>query len=343
MGSQRVLDLIKKSLKKALWPVLPKPWGTQDMEFHYGLWAGVSALYSESGRQLGEENARPFLLNHHIPAQTIECKYKGSREGHEINMSALRIAMQNFDAALGITEAVRNHHLAQLPQSHVLGIWDLYIIARASIALVAFQQRSKRQQDVPRTVSDALTSQYQFISGVFMIGRHMLENDDPAIAQNEPISTESLYDYADEHGIFISFNGMACAGSTKKIHEFLAVCNKGNGSNDRTGFDLSDIVDQPGNWYQYALTTIDLDCFIEIERIRMRASQSVREETAENALAMSYAELGDYVSELMDRSLRGQDVPFHVGALARQNAALELLGQPPLKRLQANHVEARLG
>jgi len=312
------------------------------MEFHYGLWAGVSALYSESGRQLGEENTRPFVLNHHIPGQTITCKYAGSREGREINMSALRIAMQNFDAALEITGAVRSYHLALLPPSHVLGIWDLYIIARASIALVAYQQRAKHQHNVPRTVSDALTSQYQFISGVFMIGRHMLENGDPAIVQNNPVSAETLYNYADENDIFISFNGMACAGSTKKIHEFLEFCNKGYGDENPSEFDLSTIVHEPDNWYQYALATIDLDCFIEYKRVKTRCAQPHIDDIAMTALAKGYVDLGEYVSGLMEHSIPAQDVPFREGALIRQNVVLDLMGRKPIKKIQEKQLLARL-
>ncbi len=333
---------MRKLIRKALWPVLPKPWEAADMEFHFGLWNGVSALYSESGRQLGEENTRPFVLNHHVPAETICCKYKDSREGRPINMSALRIAMQNFDAALEITEAVRSHHLAQLSPAHVLGIWDLYIIARSSIALVAYQKRCKHLQAVQPTVSDALTSLYQFISGVFMICRHMLESGDPAIARNDPMSAEALYAYADKHGIFISFNGMACAGSIKKIHEFLEFCNKGGGPNGGSAFDLSDIVDQPGNWYQYALATIELDCFIEYERTQARAPQSNLEEITNSNSAQYYTDLGDYVSGLMKHSFRAEEVPFRVGALIRQNAILELIGRTPIDRIQDKHVLARL-
>lgn len=337
-----MLNLIKLSLKGALWPLLPKPWEAKDMELHFGLWAGVSALFSDSGRQLGEENARPFVLNHHIPAQTIISKYEGSREGREINMSALRIAMQNFDAALEITGAVRSYHLAQLPPSHVLGIWDLYIIARASIALVAYQQRAKHQRNVPRTVSDALTSQYQFISGVFMIGRHMLENGDPAIAQNNPASAETLYKYADENGIFISFNGMACAGSTKKIREFLEFCNKGYGDENPPEFDLAKIVYEPDSWYQYALATIDLDCFIDYERAKTHCAQPHIDDIAKTASAKSYAALGEYVSGLMEHSIPAQDIPFRKGVLIRQNVVLDLIGQKPIKKIREKHLLARL-
>jgi len=188
------------------------------METRYGLWNGVSALFSQSGRQLGEENTRPFILNHHVPAQTIDCKYEGSRAGRAINMSALRIAMTNFDAALAITAAVRDFHAEKIGQksdSAKLG----------SIALIAYQHRFTPANGLAPApdaiVPDALASQYQFISGVFMICREMMKCGDATIAKNNVTSAAQLYSYADEKEIFISYNGMACAGSTKKIMEFL--------------------------------------------------------------------------------------------------------------------------
>lgn len=314
------------------------------MEFHHGLWNGVSALFSEGGRQLGEENTRPFSLNHHIPAETIRCKYKGSREGRPINMSALRIAMQNFDGALAITGAVRGHHLSQLNNSGTVGIWDLYIMARASIALIAYQKRFRGQADTQSTVSDALASQYQFISGVFMICRHMLENADPAIAANDPIAADALYDYADRHGIFISFNDMACAGSTKKIMEFLEFCNTcAEQPADRESV-LDDIVSEPGNWYQYALATVELDCFIERERSLRKEESSIVSETDHAKSAQTYSDVGVYVRGLMDNPpLTEARSSFHDGALIRQNQILQLLKRPAIKKLSVKHIGARLG
>jgi len=310
------------------------------MEFHYGLWNGVSALYSDSGRQLGEENARPFRFNHHIRAETIECKYKGSREGRSINMSALRIAMQNFDAALSITQAVRNHHLGQLPATHELGIWDLYVIARASIALVAYQKRFVRQNAVSPSVSDALSSQYQFISGVFMICRVMMENAQPEIAENRPMAVQALYDYADEHRIFISFNGMACAGSTKKILEFLQFCETGGGP--ELDLDLSTIVDEPKNWYDYALATIELDCFVERERALKKLALSNGAELSAQKSAEIFGNVGEYALGMMDNPPENTSVQFREGALIRQNHILALLGRQSIKSIPAKHLAARL-
>lgn len=311
------------------------------MEFHYGLWNGVSALYSDSGRQLGEENARPLTLNLHVPAETLTCKYAGSREGRQINISALRIAMQNFGPALAITEAVRCWYLDLLQPAHQLGIWDLNIIARASIALVAYQQRFTRQKPVIKTVSDALTSQYQFISGVFMICRHMMENADPLISKNQPLDAQTLYEYADKQGIFISFNGMACAGSTKKIIEFLDFCNQGGGK----AADLTTIVTEPENWLRYALAAVELDCMIEERRAIAAISDGSDGSLIHEGSAQIHRDFGNYLHGLMDRetSHTTEDLEFEAAALERQNGILNLLARKKMQKLPRNHVLARIG
>lgn len=334
---------IRKSIKKALWPVLAKPWAQADMEFHYGLWNGVSALYSESGRQIGEENTRPLFLNHHVAAETRACKYDGSRDGRLINLSALRIAMQNFDGAAAITEAVRDYHLDQVPGATVPGIWDLYIIARASIALIAFQQRHITGDTPQAPVSDVLASQYQFISGVFMICRHMMEKADPTIMRNTPVGPDALYAYADAQGIFLSANGMACAGSARKITEFLDLCANGRAPTSRERVDLAAIVAPPEVWYQYALATIDLDCFIEEARISRRASGKEKRPSKDwQQSEKIYRSLAAYVRGLMHDAPPTDHIDFIEGALARQNAILRLLGRPEITGFSRKHFAARM-
>lgn len=337
------MTAMRKMLKTALWPVLPKPWHAPTMETRFGLWSGVSALYSQSGRQLGEANARPFMLSHGIPAETIACRYEGSRHGRTINMSALRVAMANFDAALAITGAVRRFHLDRAGGHDRPGLWDLFIIARGSIALIAYRHRARRQGQVDPRVPDALASQYQFISGIFMICRDMMMKGEDIIAQNSPVSAQMLYDHADANGIFLSPNGMACAGSTRKIMDFMQFCLEGEGGAGEEGagaanpLDLASIVAVPDDWYRYALATVELDCFIEVERLRGTSHPTGVRPSGIHAAVANYC-----------RSLPGgPDVPpgtsFADGILARQNAILHLLGWPAVARIPHRHLAERLG
>jgi hypothetical protein len=328
---------LRNRIKQALWPLLPKPWASPVMECRYGLWNGLSALYSASGRQLGEDNARPFALNHHLPAETLACKYPGSRSGRTINISALRIAMANFDAALAIVAAVRAHHLPRVGHPASVGLWDLYILSRASIAIIAWQQRATRMAPPPRAVPDDLASLYQFISGIFMICRDMMNDADPRIAANSVLTTAELYDYADAEGVFLSPNGWACAGSVRKIEDFIEYCLSGAGPGTAPeAASLAALVGDADGWYAYALATIELDCFIEAEAQARRANGSA-------AVAAIYAGLGEQV-----RGVPGFPAPlppdgeFGAGVLARQNRILALLGRPTVKRLSAEHLRVRL-
>ncbi|MEP0190296.1 MAG: hypothetical protein ABJP70_06730 [Erythrobacter sp.] len=303
------------------------------MESRFGLWQGVSALYSESGRQLGEENTRPFALNHHIPAETIQCKYEGSRKGRKINMSALRIAMGNFDAALAITSAVREFHLSKSPVPATVGIWDLYVIARSSIALIAYQLRKRPNPNSSGTIGDALSSQYQFISGIFMICRDLIEKGDDRIVANAPMSAHDLYAHADEAGIFISFNGMACAGSAAKIMQFLNFCNDGGLGNTQ---NLIGIVGDAADWYRYAIASIEMDCFIEIERCKR--SRDDLKKRAKIAAAISQ------YSRILSPDLPhfNGSADFETALLERQNTILAILGRSPIAALRHAHIAARL-
>jgi hypothetical protein len=341
-------------LKAMLWPILAKPWLSPVMETRFGLWAGVSALYSQSGRQLGEANTRPFILNHQIAAETLACKYEGSRAGRLINISALRIAMRHFDEALAITGAVRGYHHGRIGIEKPLGLWDLYIIARASIALIAFRQRSVLHRASGEPVPDALTSQYQFISGIFMICRDMIDRADPMIAQNRPVTAAELYAAADNHGIFISPNGMTCAGSTKKIMDFMTFCINGSIASESgaNGVDLTaqpphglhTIVGAPDIWYQYALATVELDDFIELERLQQLRLAGAHSEEVLARSCMILSSMSHYCSQLVDSAKHNEHGPtFAGGVLARQNHILKLLGQSPITAISPKHLSERLG
>lgn len=348
------MSALKTTLKQFVRPLLRKPWDTPTMEFRYGLWLGVSALYSEAGRQLGEESARPLIFNRHIPSETHACKYDDTRHGKMINISALRIAMRHFEQALAISGAVRHHHMDMLGLSvkEQPGIWDLYIISRASIALIAYQVRVQNSA-TDHKVSNVLASQYQFISGVFMICRHMISSGHHAIKSNTPISSLDLYGYASENEIFTSPNGMVCAGSTTKILEFLEFVNHGGGqTNDNNSVCedinastalLNTIVSSVEAWFLYTLLTIDLDCVIEIEALRQKAQ--ARPELGANIQESKeiYISLQNYCLNMLGRSETLNDNNFVTGVLKRQNEILKLLNKPTLKSIPAAQVTERLG
>lgn len=344
------MKFIRAAGKNVVRRLTEPPWESNLMEFKYGVWSGVSPLFTESGRQLGEENARPFLFNDHIPAKKIACKYEGSRNGREINMSALRIAMINYDAALEITKAVIRYHAAAVTRKNpnaVGGTWDLYIIALASISLISYSVRKQPAQRKPAIVADDLASQYQFIAGIFMICRHMIDTEDGFIIGNNPIDAKQLYDYADQHEIFTSFNGMVCAGSTKKIMDFLEFCtgemtaelSKPSATSQQDTYaPLDRIVDDVDQWYRYAVSAIELDCFVKIERRMHKLKNGLSSDLNHQTVIDTYKNISDYGMSLMQSADNPLESAYEAGSLQRQNRLLEMLNRKPIKKIDKKYL-----
>jgi len=345
--SQNVSDRpIKTRLKELAWPYMPKPWDAPTMEFDYGLWHGLSALMSESGRQLGEENTRPTHLNLHISADVAACNFEGNRNRKSINLSALRIAMKHFDEALSICDAVRHVHTQHLPKTRPpgLGIWDIYIISRSCLALIAFMKRSQAQSEPLENIPDVLASTYQFISGLFMIGRHMMQAAHPAAMENRQMSAQELYDYASEKQIFESPNGMVCAGSTRKIIEFLEVFDL---STQKTWpepkQDLANLVNSVDDWHKYAIATIDLEWFVIRAQLKNEIAHQPEDATHKQSVLAIYEDISRYTAELFSLPVPEEAMLAEDAALARQNQILAVLGRPDVPRLRPAMVKKRFG
>ncbi|MEL6380616.1 MAG: hypothetical protein AAFQ29_12725 [Pseudomonadota bacterium] len=331
-----------------------KPWASPTMEFQYGLWNGVSCLYSAAGRQLGEASARPHLFNDEQSAQWRESRYAGVRAGRQINVSALRIAMAHFDEALAVVGAVRATLLARekRPVTDDLGLWDLYLLSRLSIALIAYGVRSGHLENTGRSsrsrepvVPTVLATQFQFISGIFMICRHMIETDAPEISQNTVVSAAALYDYADSHGVFLSPSGGACAGSRAFILQFVQFCIDGvktgahcveAGEPARIlGRDVGDVA----GWLSYGAQTIALECTIDAA-IPGTPSAATRIFKAFTARADRLSPPA--LSAPMPVAVREGTPPGLDLILARQNAILRLLGRGPVSAIAPKIIAVRM-
>ncbi len=323
------------------------------MEFRYGVWTGVSARMGEDGRQLGEANTRPLLFNRDIPAEVQACKYQGSRYGKRINISALRVAMRHFYDASTITVAVRDYHMAQINKSalDVPGIWDLYIISRAAIALISFRYRHG-QTPLDEDIPNDLSSLYKLVTGIFVICREMMRSAYPGVQKNESLDACELYTYADENHIFRSENDMVCAGSTAKITEFLELANQGRGhaeagklhlkgERDYLAF-LQNYVPDLERWYRYALQTIELDYFIELEVLRRKLKEDQDNQEVLRSVRTICLAQHKYWLELLGEHARLHSTGFEASVIARQNDILACLNWPQIKHIPARVITARL-
>lgn len=323
------------------------------MEFRYGLWAGVSSIFGEDERQLGELNTSPAIFDRHVEAETRACKYAGSRNGELINISALRTAMAHFYEACAVTVAVRDYHMAQLgksPNDHP-GIWDLHIISRASLALIAYRYRAGKLSADDRLPND-LASQFKFVTGLFVITREMTNAAHPVIKTNSLVSAQELYTFVDDNDHFRSDAGLVCAGSTSKIIEFMDFAIKGRGHPNSKKLELDGaddhltllkkFVPDLESWYRYALRTVELDCFVEAETLRRRINTEPHNKNSVQPVLDICRSKQKYWFELLGDQEPDSSKSFEQGILDRQNAMLELLNMPFVKKIPDRMKTARL-
>ena len=150
-----------------------------------------------------------------------------------------------------------------------------------------------------------------------------------------------MYDYADQNGIFLSSNGMACAASAKAILKFLDVCISGLSLHDRNthGFapgiqdveqsalvNANDVLaryfDDVEGWYQYSLATIEFDLFIEIEILRRQKLENPERALFYDQVIDIYRSLSSHAQSQSRAPLSDHPDDFDQGALSRQNAIL---------------------
>ena len=342
-----------KILKPVIRQVLQAPWDSPLMEFRYGIWVGVSGLMGVDGRQLGEANTRPKVFNRDIPAEVQACKYKGTRYGKNINISALRVAMQHFYEAASITVAVREYHMKQIgkPVSDVPGAWDLYVISRAAVALISYRYRYGKTS-LDEEIPNDLSSLYKLVTGVFVILREMTRAAYSGIEENKPFSAQKLYEYGDANYMFSSANNMVCAGSVAKITEFLELAIQGKahangdklalkGEDDYLAF-LRNYVSDLDGWYNYALLTIELDHFIELEVLDRQIADNPADAEKQMAARDIFAAQHAYFIELIGDSAIKFPSNFKTGTLHRQNAILDSLKLPPVKHIPDKVINMRL-
>ena len=282
------------------------------------------------------------------------CKYAGSRNGDLINISALRSSMAYFYEASAITVAVRDYHMAQLgkPQSDQPGVWDLHVISRASLALIACRYRAGKLSADHRLTND-IASQFKFVTGLFVITREMTNAAHPTIKTNSLVSAQELYKFVDDNDHFRSESGMVCAGSASKIIEFMDFAIKGRNhpNGDKLNFDGADdhlnllnrFVPDLAMWYRYALLTVELDCLVDIEVLRCEIkAEPQKQDSMQPVLDICRAKQ-DYWHQLLGDQEQDTDLSFEQDVLRRQNEMLALLKMRPLTNISDRMIAARLG
>lgn len=202
----------------------PLPFLDNAMEFRYGVWAGISTIRCKEGRQLGETNSTPLAFRRAAPTQFHSAHLEGSRAGYSINLTALQNIMRYWPDLMAFIQALRPHLLKKLGiRSEPLSAGDLYLLALTFVAIPAYLARRSKAPIGDGHITVLIADQQKLITGVFMIIRHMIEQNYPGISTSSFINEDALYDYADQHNLFLSPEGKptACGGSKRKILELL--------------------------------------------------------------------------------------------------------------------------
>ena len=145
---------------------------------------------------------------------------------------------------------------------------------------------------------------------------------------------------------------MVCAGSVAKITEFLGLAIHGRahatgdklalkGGNDYLSF-LQNYVRDLDGWYDYALGTIELDHFIELEVLDRQIAENPADAEKQMAARKIFAAQHAYFVELMGESALKLPVDFKAGTLHRQNAILNSLKWSPIKQISEKVINLRL-
>ncbi len=246
------------------------PYKSHDMELKYGLWRGVSSLHSIDGRQFGENNVEPEILrNTSLKTQLHLCKFEGSRYGFMMNMTALTIIMQDWEPAIDIIISVRQFYLNKTHQKNkILTLTECYVVSKLCVAFPIYLIRNKHSKINDGQLPTIISSQFQLISGVFMIIRKMIEEGEPYLSLHNTMTSEEIYNYADKHNVFFSEkNKQVCSGSKVKIIELIEFVINGKNLTDTqvTVFQTS-LNDKMDEFYHYAMASIELELVTGLSR-----------------------------------------------------------------------------
>lgn len=217
VGLKKVVDGFRKG-------VAVKPYLDPKMELRYSLWEGISSIHCHDGRQLGENNVAPELYRDNIPTRLQVCPHSNPDGTLLMNVSALESMMKNWDVAIPFILAFRkdfNNRFAV--SSKALSLYDVFLLAKLCVCLPIFQARRQPSLTKDGDVSALVATQFQLISGMFMVVRKMLEQGEPWLNPSMSLDADALFEYADRQKVFVTERGFICAGSKRKILEFMQI------------------------------------------------------------------------------------------------------------------------
>jgi hypothetical protein len=172
-------------------------------------------------RQVGEANVYPARLRLDRETEWRVCQYPGSRyrDDTPMNVTALRAMIKHWKPMLATILAVRRELHARLGAP--VGPWkigELYVLSCTILALPTFQLM---KSSPPAPLHPVLSSLFRITDGIRMTTTDMLFSIEHTRRDDEPMTAAELYEFAEQHTVFIGDTGV-CAGPKPLIEEFLA-------------------------------------------------------------------------------------------------------------------------
>jgi len=171
-------------------------------------------------RQVGEANVYPARLRLDRDTEWRVCQYPGSRyrDDTPMNVTALRAMIKHWKPMLATILAVRRELHARLGAP--VGPWkigELYVLSCVILALPTFQLMTA----AGAPLHPVLSSLFRITDGIRMTTTDMLFSIEHTRRDDEPMTAAALYEFAEQHTVFIGDTGV-CAGPKPMIEEFLA-------------------------------------------------------------------------------------------------------------------------
>ncbi|NTX62664.1 hypothetical protein HUA74_18615 [Myxococcus sp. CA051A] len=213
------------------------------------------------GRQVGENNVGPRTLFLDLPTVRKQCHYAGSRYQNELpmNVTAMKAMARQWPDLLSLTEQFRKAFFARMPPRTpgVLTAGELHMMVVCTLASVGYVM-VRGNQPVPNGELDSgLAAMFRLIDGVRLVTNDLVRD-----APEQPVTVQTIVDYAERHAVFNGPHGV-CAGPPALINEYMQVL---------TGVAPAPIEAQP----DIAARLGDLDAAIDYGLLGQRVEAVVR-------------------------------------------------------------------
>lgn len=254
----------------------PLPHQEPTMEFDQGVWAGISSIRCVEGRQIGETNSVPTPFFRPVPTQFHQGNLDGSRAGHSINLTALQHIMRLWPDLLSFIGFIRQLTMTRLGITHnKLTTIEMYLVALVGVSVPAYMARRKVDPAADMHITLIVADQQKLIAGVFMMVRHMLERGDLNLTKTTCMTGAELFDYCDQHGLFLAPTGAktACGGAKRKIIELIDHVITGSNKDVVITNTAQDSINQLGNlqaFMDYAMAGIEIEVSTMLARAAIK-------------------------------------------------------------------------